>query len=225
MLRKLFTLRFGILLLCCMGVVGGLGCATIGALEHRAPTVNVEAKESMKDEIIAFALPDTNLAAKLGTHDAVAFLGRKHTYLLSQGGSHLTNVAAQLDAERLKIEEVPQALFVKDRIVWGRLRMSYTVSKDPQQAATERETLTKLGFGKTTREICTMELVVNGAVHPSIKLSDAQAARLKHTRKITFYAPPHSYRPPDIAKVFLVPLGVAADILLIPVYFLVLISL
>lgn len=237
MLKKLFTLRSAILLISCAGLVGGMGCATMLATsmdnEHY---VSVEAKDLFTDDVLAFAIPDEKLAGKLGTRDAVAFLGKKQTYLLTQGGSILTNVAAQLDPDRLTVAAVSKKLFIKERrekidgasqkkkAVWGDLELSYELSASEDQARIERQNLAALSFELKSGRSYYRQIGVNGVVHPPIKIAPAMADRLKVPRSITFYKPPKTYTVPAIEKAFFVPLAVAVDVVLIPVYFLILIQ-
>ena len=129
-------LRAIVIGLCCVGAVGGLGCVTWAVSESidsrdrsvRAAFLN---KPVLSDSIFALARPDEALAKKIKNTDAIAFLGKKHTYLLAEGGKELKNIAdGKLDGNKLTLEAAPRQLFIKGKMIWGSVSLRYMPGKE-----------------------------------------------------------------------------------------------
>lgn len=208
--------RIAILCACCVASVGGLGCATYLAANKRNPYAAAHyGKPILSDTICAIATPDPSLAKKIG-QDAVAFLGQKHTYLLVQGGEELVRVGRELDGERLTIEGSDRRMFKKGSTIWGDIGMSYRLPDASVSDAATTNRLIELGFMPVRGGRYQKTIAVKGVTRPPIKIADVPA--FKKCRDIAFFNPPNSSPPPDLSKLVLVPLGVATDILLTPVY-------
>ena len=208
--------RIVILSLCCAAAVGGLGCATMYAANRDNPRAEKHYNEPiLTDTICALAIPDESLSEKVGS-DAIAFLGQKHTYLLVQGGDELVRIGRELDGEFLTIEGNQRRMFMKDTTIWGEINMTYQIPDELTADAATTNQLIELGF--TPRRSGTYErtTAVKGAIQPPLDIKDVPA--FKKCRDISFFNPPDSSPPPDLDKYVLVPLGVATDIILTPVY-------
>ncbi len=208
--------RIAILCACCVASVGGLGCATYLAANKRNPyAADHYGKPILTDTICALATPDASLAQKIG-RDAVAFLGKKHTYLLVQGGEELVRVGRELDGEHLTIAGGDRQLFKKDATIWGDIRMTYRIPEAQITDPASSNRLIALGFTPDREGRFQKFIAVKGVARPPLKTADVPA--FKKCRDISFFNPPESSPPPDLSKLVLVPLGVATDILLTPVY-------
>lgn len=121
MLRKLFTLRAVILLLCCAGVIGGMGCVSMWAHNgHRQRQHDYYFEPALNDTILGFGQPDAKLKDVLGTNEVIALLGEKKTYLLVEGAAAITNVAAQIDSPKLHLYTY-KSLYRKGDAIWGEI--------------------------------------------------------------------------------------------------------
>lgn len=205
-----------ILLLCAAGAIGGLGCATMLAADRRNPRADAHFNRPvLEDVVIALARPDAKLAKKIENEHAVAFLGKKHTYLLLEGGELLNRVADELDGGRVVLEERRQSLFIKDKTLWGTITLTYQL--DPA-VGSEEERLRALGFAPTSAGLYRRDISVQGLLYPPMKICPEIEGQFKQSRAIALFNPPDSSPPPDLAKVVLVPLAIAVDIALTPVY-------
>lgn len=205
-----------IILLFAAGAIGGLGCATMLASERRNPRANAHYNRAvLLDTVSALARPDAKLAKKIENEHAVAFLGEKHTYLLMEGGERLLRVADELDGERIVLEQRPRSLFIKGKTIWGDIALTY--QPDPQAGPAD-EPLRALGFTAVTSGVYRLTIPVAGLLYPPMKISPEIAGHFKQSRTIAFFNPPDSRPPPDLAKVVIVPLAIAVDIALTPVY-------
>jgi len=172
----------------------------------------------LTDSIFALARPDEVLAKKIEAPGAVAFLGKKQTYLLVEGGAVLSQIASELDGEKITLEPTTQTLFIKDKTVWGSVLLSYAPGKDSVQAAQDVSKLLVHGFKADRRGIYHLSVTVKGTVWPAAKLGKGVPAEFKTTRAIAFYHPRDSSPPPDLGKLITVPLAVVVDVALTPVY-------
>lgn len=219
--RHPLALRRIVILLCCAGAVGGLGCATMLASDAAGRRNRAYFRKAiLTDSIFALARPDAKLTEKLSTTNAIALLGKKHTYLLVEGGDTLIRVASQLDPDRLELDNGAARLFVKGKTVWGTARLRYAVSKDPVKAAEEEPTLLALGFPARNARTRYLSLPVKGMLCPPADLNTTLPSEFTRDRKIAFARPPNSMRPPDLITIITVPLAVATDVILTPVYLL-----
>ena len=215
-------LRRMIILLCCAGVVGGLGCATMIATSAGNSKAHAHYnKPVLTDTVFALGLPDKALSSKLGKEDAIAFLGRKKTYLLVEGGSILAGIAHELDGDKVILENGPRELFLKDKTVWGQLSLRYVPGEGGTLTEEERRKLELLGFGNDGSGTYRLLLAVQGVAHPPLKVGkDQLPGQFKESREIAFFNPPDSKPPPDLTKVITVPLAIAVDVAATPIYLL-----
>src|SRR5690349_6423738 len=82
-------------------IAGSLGCFTAMAVSS-ASSPRPDSPIG-NDTIIAAGRPDAALAQRLGTSEAVAFLGERNTYMLVKGGEELLQIATQLDGARVDL--------------------------------------------------------------------------------------------------------------------------
>lgn len=206
-----------------VGVAGSLGCATMVASE----TVNKSDgdfynKPVVSDEIVAIGKPDAALSKELGQEHLVAFIGQKNTYLLYKGGEELEQVAQlNLDGKRMMMDaNWNNRLYVKDRQVWGDVQLRYGGGS---LSAEEASKLNKGGFAASSSGKYAdyqKKVAVEGVLYPAVKMPEEQLSRLGVHRPIYLYHSKDEKPPmlPKILKAPLIPLGVAADIALGPVY-------
>lgn len=178
-----------IILLCAAGAIGGLGCATMLASERRNPRADAHYNRPvLEDVVVALARPDAKLAKKIENEHAVAFLGKKHTYLLLEGGELLNRVADELDGERIVLEERPRSLFIKDTTIWGTITLTY---KTDSAVGSEEERLRALGFTARSAGLYRREISVQGLLYPPMKISPEIAGNFKQSRAIALFNPPN----------------------------------
>lgn len=221
--RKSKAARYIFLLLCCAFAVGGAACATMLAVDNADNKSRKRVKEYhneviLQDSIYAMAHPDAALAKKIGTSDAIAFLGEEHTYLITTGGEEIINTASKLDGDRLEIDTNNRRLFKKGKTIWGNVLLSYKASTETKEILQLRE----LGFTrdhKTGHYI--RAITVAGVVCAPARSDTPLPDKLKRNRDITFYRPGDATPPPglaDLEAIVTIPLAVALDIALSPVY-------
>lgn len=214
------ALRRLVILACCAGAVGGLGCATLVATSAPNPKAYAHYnKPVLTDTIFALGRPDSALAKKIGHEGTIAFLGKQHTYLLVEGGKQLNDVAqAALDGNRLVLEGTDRRLFLKGDTLWGSVALRYAPEQDAPQRGVEVTALKSLGFKADNKGVYRMTIPVKGTVCPPAKLKTEVPDELRKSRDIAFFNPPDSSPPPDLGKLITVPLAVAVDVALTPVY-------
>lgn len=210
------TMRLVIMWLCCAGAIGGLGCATFlavdGAQSRKRAYYN---KPVSTDTVYALARPDDKLAARIGNDNAIAFLGRERTYLLVEGGDKLSSVAAELNSSRLTLYD-SRKLYIKKDVVWGSLSLVYRPAKDV--SADETNKLATLGFTADRNGVYQLAVTVKGKSFPAARLNKDMPGSFDKGRKVAFYRSPDSMAPPDLKSLVTVPLGLAVDLALTPVY-------
>ena len=208
------------------GVAGSLGCATMAAIDkvERSDSM-IHFKPVLTDEIVAIGRPDEALTKELGQEHVVAFIGLKNTYLLNKGGEELERISQlKLDGRRMNVHAKDwegSRLYLKDKQIWGWLVLTYGDTKPisiEEQAELKKSgfSVPKGGMGNVYRK----EINIEGVIYPAIKLSDEQMAKLTIHRTFTLYDSGNT-KPPVMGKILKSPLivvGVAADIVLIPVY-------
>ncbi len=207
--------EMGLLLMFILLLAGSMGCATIAALNKVNKPGYSSRTLALSDEIFAMGRPQASLAQQLGQQNLVAFIGRKHTYMLFRGGAELEQIArSQLDPKRILIDAQDSSnLNLKDEQIWGELRLTYKAQ--PQEQAY----LNSVGFTpwNERRDTYYRYISIEGLLYPAISLPAGHG---------TFQEkyPIHLYRsqehPPktNYAAIPLVPLAVVTDILLTPVY-------
>lgn len=164
------------------------------------------------DEIVAIGRPDADLAKKLGQEHVVAFLGRKHTYLLHKGGEELERIA-QLDVDPQNISLMGSLghitrLNYADNAVWGTVYLSHQVMYErtigspnaaiPAEEKKELQELEKAGFaveydrryGRPNWYFKAVE--VEGIAQEPIRFSREQLDILTKRRTVNFYTPSES---------------------------------
>ncbi len=201
----------------CALVAGSLGCATM-LVSDATDTHDYTPTPVLTDEIIAIGQPDASLSKKLGQPDVIAFIGKKNTYMLYQGGKELAAIAGlQLDGRHMNIDaDSSRNLFIKDQKVWGQLVLQY--GEDMEVSTDERAKLKDAGFTQIDQtEVYSRTVDIEGVVYPAISLTDAQMEKLTTQRKISLYDPNDNSPPLNLSKLLLIP-AIAVDIVLTPVY-------
>ncbi len=207
-----------------VGVAGSLGCATIAASEAvKQSDRDFYSTPVISDEIVAIGKPDAALSKELGQEHVVAFIGLKNTYLLYKGGEELERVAQlNLDGKRMTMDATwNNRLYVKGKQVWGDVQLRY--GNNPVVTADELSELNKGGFvavGGGKYVSYQKKVSVEGLIYPAIKIPEDQLSKLGVHRPINLYHSKDETPPmlPKVLKAPLIPLGVAADIVLTPVY-------
>ena len=210
-------------------IAGSLGCATMAATSAVSRNdSDFYSKPALSDEIIAIGKPDEALAKKIGQEHVVAFLGIKNTYMLYKGGEELEQIAQlKLEGKRLDIDAArSHKLYLKDKQVWGELMLTYgggNVVSAAEQAELEKAGFTPIKGAKNN--LYQKKIDIEGVISQAIKLSEAQMAQLITRREFNLYNP-RDVKPPllpriahDIIAIPVVAVGVAVDIVLMPVYF------
>ncbi len=212
-------IRALLILAACAAVVGGLGCATMIATEAPNPFADSHyRKPVLQDSVYAMARPDAALAKKMGQDGIVAFLGRKHTYLLLEGGVKIEKVAHELGGARLVLEpSTIHQLYRKGDTIWGSITLTYKPDGVPG-VAVDPEKVKALGFVFRKPGDYTLSVDVKGVVAPAARLKKAIPDSFDKSRDIAFYNPPGSSPPPDVTKLITVPLALVVDVALTPVY-------
>ncbi len=209
--------RAVVLFLFSAGLVGGLGCAT--AMVASSGNSNAYAyyhTPILTDTIFALARPDDALAKKIGNDDSIAFIGKKNTYLLIEGGNQLMNIAKELNGDRLTLDKSTQ-LFLKDKIAWGSLSLSYASKENISQDEADIAKLQTLGFKADRSGVYRLKVKVKGAVYPAVSVSNDQLQQFKQSRALSFYNPPDSSPPPDLGKLVELPIAIAIDVATAPI--------
>ena len=170
-------------------------------------------KPAFTDEIVAIARPDAELAKKLNNPHVVAFLGLKNTYVLLKGGEEL-EAMAQLPIDRQRLNVAQSRVFLKDKQVWGQLTVIY--SDGGSLTATERSVLEQAGFAVIGWALKTVS--VEGVVYPAMKLSSEQESVLTRHQHVNFFDPSSSDTPSVNTGYLFIPIAVAADVALTPLY-------
>ncbi|MCP4702806.1 MAG: hypothetical protein GY862_38995 [Gammaproteobacteria bacterium] len=197
-------------------IAGSMGCATMFTMEAIKKENRPNKSLALTDEIVAIGRPDAALAQELGQRNVVAFLGVKNTYMLFKGGAELEwIVRSGLNPERIKLDATQSRnLFIKDKQVWGHLRLTYgdrTGISFPEQQILGRQ-----GFSATGGQFYQRKVYIEGLLYPPIKLS-AEQDSLKIRRAIHLYKT--SSKPSkNYAAAALLPLAIATDVILTPVY-------
>ena len=207
-----------------IGVAGSMGCATMAASQvvSRGDS-DFYFKPVLSDEIVAIGRPDVALKKELELPNAVAFIGLKNTYMLYKGGEELERISQlKLEGRRMDIDAARSyKLYLKDKQVWGELVLTYGGGKPiaPEEVAE----LEKGGFTLIPRShgpLYQKKVNIEGIIYPAIKLSDEQLSKLGARRAFNLYNSRDSKPPllPKILKMPLIAAGVAADVVLLPVY-------
>jgi hypothetical protein len=208
-----------------------MGCATM-IMTELAPEnkARMSKKRVLTDTIVALGKPDAASAKALGREDCIAFIGKAHTYMLHEGGQALWEISQlKLDGKRMTTDgATSESMFMVASQVWGTLTVTYDGGTTllPEEAAE----LTKGGFVADSRfggRRYRRTITISGRVLPAINSSTVQMPKLQNSHRIAFYAteqhPPNPLVP--IAQVAFVVVGVAADVVLLPVYIIAIVGL
>lgn len=210
------AVRLLILLAACAAAVGGLGCATYFASQAENPfSKNYHTKPIHQDTIYAMGRPDAALARKLGNDKVVAFLGKKNTYLLAEGGETIEAVGQALGSARLALDPGTRRLYKKGRTIWGSITLT---CKPESPSETELAALSTLKFVRQKSGDYTLTIPVKGVTAAPPRFKKAQPESFDKTFAIDFHNPPYSSPPPDVSKLLTVPLAIVVDVALTPVY-------
>ncbi len=212
-------LRRLVLLILCAAAVGGLGCATMLALDSGRSRKNAfHNKPILTDSVFAIGKPDAAMAAKIGNTNAIAFLGKQHTYLLLEGGTQLNDVARTMEGIPLTLGDTRGQLFLKKKVIWGNVSLRH---QPPRKTTPPELTVNRLlanGFKADRQGVYTLSIPVKGVVLPPAKTDKTPPEILMNPRSVAFYNPPDSSPPPNLEQLITVPLAVVLDIALTPVY-------
>lgn len=200
-------------------IAGSLGCATMAA-SSVASDSDFYNRPLLSDEIIAIGKPDPALLKKMEQPNAVAFIGKKHTYMLYKGGDELDQVSQlKLDPQRMAMDlSSGRNLYRKDNQVWGEILLSYNTTSNDELAE-----LTKGGFSaipSSKNMVYQKTIYVEGVLYQAINIPPEQLSKLTKSRHFYLYNP-RDAKPPILGKILKVPLvitAVAVDIVLAPVY-------
>jgi hypothetical protein len=211
----------GFMLVFIVLISGSLACATMAASAASKNNGSTIKTLALSDEIIAIGRPDAELSKKLNNEHAVAFLGKNNTYMLFKGGEELESISKlKLDPKRLDIDATTNKnLYLGNKQVWGNLRLTYGDSKGYSDE--ERTILDHAGFKPFKGSIYKFyykNIYLQGLVYPAIKLSETQQSQLTVHRPFNLYKTDHTESTFNPAGIVLIPLGVATDIVLAPVY-------
>lgn len=219
-------LRRFVLLACCAGAVGGLGCATAALLEKDNPNAYAHFnKPNLQDRILALGIPDAAMGQKIGNTNAIAFLGEKHTYLLLEGGAELNAIARQLDGIYLRLDDRGPMLYRKGKTIWGNAVLRYVPDAGGPPAAQALERLAAAGFTGDASGVYTRAVPVKGLILKPARLDQIPPGSFKTPRAVAFFNPPDSQPPPDLGKLVFLPAAVAVDVVLSPLYLIGLVAL
>lgn len=219
------VVRSALLVIAGVAAVGGLGCATMIATESPNPFADSHYhKPVLTDSVYAMAHPDAALSKKMGREGVVAFLGKKHTYLLVEGGDRIEKVAHEIGGARLTLEPGTHQLYRKGDAIWGAITLTYRPDEGPG-SPTDPDKMKALGFvlqkpgAHNVKEgDYILRVDIKGVVASAAKLKKAVPDAFDKSRDIAFYNPPDSAPPPDVLKLITVPLGLVVDVALTPVY-------
>ena len=206
-----------------MSIAGSLGCATMAASAIVSGDGDFYSRPVITDEIVAIGRPDTVLAKEIGQTNVVAFIGLKNTYLLHKGGDELERIShLKLDGKRMDIDAARSyRLYMKGRQVWGEMILTY--GGGAFVSAEEQAELESAGFTAlkgVRNNLYQKKVGIEGVIYPAIKLSEEQMSKLTTHRTFNLYNSKDA-KPPILGKILKAPLivaGVAADIILLPVY-------
>jgi hypothetical protein len=205
-----------------------LGCYTYWSLKRTKEEVSRGTRRTQEilqsDEIIALGRPDASLSEKLGQKHAVAFLGRKSTYLLYQGGEELERISElSLNGRRLDIGG--SDLYMKGKQVWGNLHLDYALGG--AVSAEERKELERGEFDaveyisyEEKRIRYTKTIHVEGVVFPPVQFTDSQLSQLTIPRRIDLRDPHITVSgriKPIIGGIMALPVYILLDAALAPV--------
>ena len=195
-------------------LVAGLSGCLFNSMVDSAERSGNFSEPVLSDTIFAIGLPDAALARELGVLYAVAFLGEKNTYLLTEGGEVLLQIATELGGKRMHVSATgSRGLYLKDQSVWGSLSIFFGPAESPDEITA----VNRLGFaGPESHGVYEKKILVNGILYPALVLSDEQGKKFKQKRKVTLYSPPDSTPPPSRA-VLVRPAAIAADAVTLPV--------
>lgn len=148
----------------------------------------------LTDSIFAMSKIDQSDAKVIGLDypNVVAFLGKKNTYMLFQGGYDLLKIGQELDGKYLIVRNMKRGLFIKDNQVWGQfLLIYYKDGKDID--ADEKVKLETLGFEKLWSggyfPGYMKNVNVKGVALQPVKPSSEQEQQFKMSRDFDFYNP------------------------------------
>lgn len=202
-------------------IAGSLGCATMAASSAANDHGDFYSRAVLSDEIIAIGKPDAAMSKAMGKEHVVAFLGKENTYLLYKGGEELESISRlSLNAKRLEIDAIrTRALYVKDKQVWGDLVLTY--GEGEEISAAEQAELQKGGFslvGLDRYKRYQRKVGIEGTISPAIKISDDKKSKLTMHRAFNLYHPGDAKPPMNVGATLMMPVAVAVDIVLTPVY-------
>jgi len=146
----------------------------------------------MSDSVFAMAKINQSDAKKLGLDypSVIAFLGKKNTYILFEGGDELLKIGQELDGKYLIVRNINRGLLIKDKQVWGKFILIY-YKGGMAIDADEKAKLETLGFQKNWSGSYfpgyMKQIDVKGIAFQPIKPTTKQEQDFKITRDFDFY--------------------------------------
>lgn len=166
------------------------------------------------DEILAIA--QVVVAQDSSSPVSFAFLGKDGTYIATEGGEELLQIAKIPGAEDLDIAVEYQALFASGDKFWGEITVktkNALTDHDPMRARLEA-----LGFKLESRSNPQYKRIVpvKGSIALPIPLPASLDLSLSKPRRISFYHPKSETAPINHKKMLLLPLAVVGDVITSP---------
>lgn len=201
-------------------IAGSLGCATMAASSIGTSDAEFHNNPILTDEIIAIGRPDPALAQQMKQPNVIAFIGKKNTYMLYKGGDELEKISKlNLDGRRMDIDASrSRHLYQKDKQIWGDLILTYSTVSNDEISLLDRGSFTAVSGDKSN--VFQKKVSIEGVIYPALKIPEDQMSKLTTGRPFNLYNPLDA-KPPILVNILKVPLvivGVATDIVLIPVY-------
>lgn len=195
-------------LLLILALAGCVGCSTPF---NRSPTQWRQGDVVVDDIVLAFGIPNQELANQMGNAKTVAFLGKSHTYLLIEGGPRLAALRQLLDSKRLTLMTNQKKVYIRDQTIWGNLEFRYVAPVSGVFSQAEKEALVKLEFTSVGASTYTSNVRITGVMYPALPLSP-NTIDLRQGRRVVFYAPPDEEATPDLSAVVKLPNGLKVGV-------------
>lgn len=169
------------------------------------------------DRLLAIGKVNQATEEQMGGRSAIAFLGEKHTYLLTRGSEDLQAIVRSPIGAVVEIPSGPSDLFAADQKFWGSVPLR--VAGDKDFTAEQLAQLEALGFVKQKWKNAPFEkkLPIEGVMLAPAKIPAGALDQLSHPRPIEFYPPHNQEAPANLKKIAVMPLAVAVDTVTAPV--------
>jgi hypothetical protein len=198
-------------------VLSAGGCATFLATTMPDEDPYFYTTPVARDRLLAIGKVNQTTEAQIGGRGAIAFLGEKHTYLLTGGSEDLQAIVRSPIGAIVEIPSGPSDLFTADQKFWGHVPLR--VAGDKDYTAEQLAQLEALGFIKRSWKNGPFEkkLPIEGLILAPAKMPASALDQLSHPRPIEFYPPRDQVAPANLKKIAVVPLAVAVDTVTAPV--------